>query len=120
MTTFLPHRLALSASSPCWHDEDTGLASVRVKIFESLPTAGLPYRMINWGEFQRFMNTLMNAGAIQSIREIWWYIQPHPVFGTIEARITDALPTVRETTDPLRTAPPVASSGSAPFSHAPT
>ncbi len=97
LTTFLPHMLALSASSPFWHGEDTGLASVRVKIFESLPAAGLPYRMINWGEFQRFMNTLTQAGAIESIREIWWDIRPHPIFGTIEVRIADALPTVRET-----------------------
>lgn len=97
LTTFLPHLLALSASSPFWHGEDTGLASVRVKIFESLPAAGLPYRMINWGEFQRFMNTLTQAGAIESIREIWWDVRPHPVFGTIEVRIADALPTVRET-----------------------
>jgi len=97
LTTFLPHLLALSASSPFWSAEDTGLASVRVKIFESLPAAGLPYRMINWGEFQRFMNTLIHAGAIESIREIWWDIRPHPVFGTIEVRIGDALPTVGET-----------------------
>ena len=97
MTTFLPHILALSASSPFWHGEDTGLASVRVKIFESLPAAGLPYRMINWGEFQRFMNTLMKAGAIESIREIWWDVRPHPVFGTIEVRIADAMPSIRET-----------------------
>lgn len=97
LTTFLPHLLALSASSPFWHGEDTGLASVRVKIFESLPAAGLPYRMINWGEFQRFMNTLMQAGAIESIREIWWDVRPHPIFGTIEVRIADALPTIRET-----------------------
>ncbi len=97
LTTFLPHLLALSASSPFWHGEDTGLASVRVKIFESLPAAGLPYRMINWGEFQRFMNTLISAGAIETIREIWWDVRPHPVFGTIEVRIADALPSVRET-----------------------
>lgn len=97
LTTFLPHLLALSASSPFWGGEDTGLASVRVKIFESLPAAGLPYRMINWGEFQRFMNTLIHAGAIESIREIWWDIRPHPVFGTIEVRIADALPSVGET-----------------------
>jgi carboxylate-amine ligase len=97
LTTFLPHLLALSASSPFWHGEDTGLASVRVKIFESLPAAGLPYRMVNWGEFQRFMNTLMNAGAIESIREIWWDVRPHPVFGTVEVRIADALPSIRET-----------------------
>ncbi len=97
LTTFLPHLLALSASSPFWHGENTGLASVRVKIFESLPAAGLPYRMINWGEFQRFMNTLISAGAIESIREVWWDVRPHPVFGTIEIRIADALPSVRET-----------------------
>lgn len=97
LTTFLPHLLALSASSPFWAGEDTGLASVRVKIFESLPAAGLPYRMINWGEFQRFMNTLIHAGAIESIREIWWDIRPHPVFGTIEVRVADALPSVGET-----------------------
>ena len=96
LATFLPHLLALSASSPFWHGEDTGLASVRVKIFESLPSAGLPYRMINWGEFQRFMNTLTHAGAITSIREVWWDIRPHPVFGTIEIRIADALPTIKE------------------------
>ena len=97
LTTFLPHILALSASSPFWNGEDTGLASVRVKIFESLPAAGLPYRMINWGEFQRFMNTLMKAGAIESIREIWWDVRPHPVFGTIEVRVADAMPSIRET-----------------------
>ena len=97
MTTFLPHLLALSASSPLWYGEDTGLASVRVKIFETLPTAGLPFRMINWGEFQRFMNTLINARAIESIREIWWDIRPHPIFGTLEVRIADALPTMTET-----------------------
>jgi carboxylate-amine ligase len=53
--------------------------------------------MVNWGEFQRFMNTLMNAGAIESIREIWWDVRPHPVFGTVEVRIADALPSIRET-----------------------
>lgn len=96
LSTFLPHLLALSASSPYWHGEDTGLASVRVKIFESLPTAGLPYRMINWAEFQRFMNTLIAAQAINSIREVWWDVRPHPVFGTIEVRVADALPTIKE------------------------
>lgn len=96
LTTFLPHILALSASSPYWHGEDTGLASARTKVFESLPTAGLPYRMINWGEFQRFMNTLTNADAIRSIREVWWDIRPHPIFGTVEVRVADALPSLQE------------------------
>ncbi|NIR51436.1 glutamate--cysteine ligase [candidate division KSB1 bacterium] len=96
LTTFLPHLLALSASSPFFDDADTGLASTRVKIFETLPTAGLPYRLLNWAEFQRFMITLVNAKAIESIREVWWDLRPHPGFGTVELRICDGLPTLDE------------------------
>ena len=96
LTTYLPHLLALSASSPFFNDADTGLASCRSKIFESLPTAGLPYRLLNWAEFQRLMITLVSAKAIESIREIWWDVRPHPNFGTIEVRICDGLPTLDE------------------------
>ena len=96
LTTFLPHLLALSASSPFFTDVDTGLASCRVKVFESLPTAGLPYRLLNWAEFQRLMTTLVNAKAIESVREVWWDVRPHPGFGTVEVRICDGLPTLDE------------------------
>lgn len=95
--TYIPHFLALSASSPFWQGQDTGLASARVKVFEALPTAGLPYRLLNWGEFQRLMRTLIGAGTLTSIREIWWDIRPHPGFGTVELRVCDAVPTLRET-----------------------
>ena len=94
LTTYIPHLLALSASSPFFQGEETGLASCRVKIFEGLPTAGLPYRLLNWAEFQRLMITLVGAGAIESVREIWWDIRPHPEFGTVEVRICDGLPTL--------------------------
>ena len=96
LSSYLPHLLALSASSPFVDFEDTGLASTRSKIFEGMPTAGLPYRLANYGEFQRFMNTLVRAKAIQTIREIWWDIRPHPTFGTLEIRICDAPSTMRE------------------------
>ena len=89
MTTCLPHLLALSASSPFFTSADTGLASCRVKIFESLPTAGLPYRFLNWAEFQRLMVTLVNANAIESVCEIWWDVRPHHNFGTVEVRVCD-------------------------------
>ena len=96
LSTFIPHFLALSSSSPFWQGRDTGLASVRSKVFESLPTAGLPYQLDNWGEFQRFMRTLIGAGTIRSIREVWWDIRPHPGFGTLELRICDGTPTMEE------------------------
>jgi glutamate---cysteine ligase / carboxylate-amine ligase len=96
LTAYIPHFLALSASSPYWHGRDTGLASSRSKVFENLPTAGLPYRLDDWAEFEQFMETLVNAQAITSIREVWWDIRPHPDFGTVELRICDGIPTLRE------------------------
>ncbi len=96
LTTYIPHLLALSASSPFIDFEDTGLASARSKIFEGMPTAGLPFRLANYGEFQAFMNTLIRARAIQTVREIWWDIRPHPDFGTIEIRVCDVPSTLTE------------------------
>jgi glutamate---cysteine ligase / carboxylate-amine ligase len=96
LATFIPHFLALSSSSPFWQGRDTGLASIRSKVFESLPTAGLPYQMENWGQFQRFMRTLIGAGTIRTIREVWWDIRPHPGFGTLELRICDGIPSMDE------------------------
>ena len=92
----LPLFLALSASSPYWQAHDTGLASVRTKVFEGLPTAGLPPRLVDWADFEAFMGTLLTAGAITSIREVWWDVRPHPDFGTVELRMCDAMPTLTE------------------------
>ena len=96
LSAYIPHFLALSASSPYWIGKDTGLASSRSKIFEGLPTAGLPHQLSGWAEFEEYMTTLISAGAISSIREVWWDIRPHPDFGTVELRICDGLPTMSE------------------------
>jgi glutamate---cysteine ligase / carboxylate-amine ligase len=95
---YIPHFLALSASSPWWQGRDTGLASTRTKVFEGLPTAGVPQMLGGWDEFSELMTTLISARSISSIREIWWDIRPHPNFGTVELRICDGLPTMTEIT----------------------
>jgi YbdK family carboxylate-amine ligase len=95
---YLPHFLALSASSPYWIGSDTGLASYRSKVFEALPTAGLPYQLSGWDAFERYMELLISTRSIESIREVWWDIRPHPEFGTVELRICDGLPTLDEVT----------------------
>ena len=92
-----PLFLALSSSSPYFESEDSGLASARTKVFEGLPTAGLPPLLADWADFETFMSTLLDSGCISSIREVWWDIRPHPDFGTVEFRMCDATPTVRET-----------------------
>ena len=96
LTQYLPHFLALSASSPYWIGTDTGLASARSKVFEALPTAGLPYQLTGWEQFEEYMETLIATRTIQSIREVWWDIRPHPDYGTVELRICDGLPTLDE------------------------
>ncbi len=97
LATMLPFFLALSTSSPYWQGTDTGLMSARTKVFEALPSTGLPPNLENWDEFERFMTSLINAGTITTIREVWWDIRPHPNFGTVELRMCDAMPTLTET-----------------------
>jgi YbdK family carboxylate-amine ligase len=96
LTSYIPHLLALSASSPYWVGTDTGLASSRSKVFEALPTAGLPYQLSGWEQFEGYLDTLISTGTIASIKEVWWDIRPHPTYGTVELRVCDGLPTLHE------------------------
>jgi len=93
---YLPHMIGMSANSPIYDSELTGLASTRTKLFEGMPTTGLPHVLKNYSEFQKFMRTLITANTIDSIREVWWDIRPHPGFGTVEIRAYDAVPTIDE------------------------
>ena len=86
---FLPHLLALSTSSPFWQGEETGLQSYRLSVFDSLPRTGLPERFESWGEYQRMVNRLMQAGLIEDATKLWWDIRPSTRFPTLEMRITD-------------------------------
>jgi carboxylate-amine ligase len=96
LQSYIPHFLALSASSPYWAGTDTGLASSRSKVFEGLPTAGLPQQVEGWAGFERYMETLIRTDTIASIKEVWWDVRPHPTYGTVELRICDGLPTIAE------------------------
>ena len=96
LQAYIPHFLALSASSPYWSGTETGLASARSKVFEGLPTAGLPQQVEGWSGFERYMETLIRTDTIASIKEVWWDIRPHPTYGTVELRICDGLPTIAE------------------------
>lgn len=94
---FLSHFLALSSSSPFWQGEDTGLASVRPTTHESMPTAGHPYEVSSWNDFESLYASLKKCGAIESIKDLWWDMRPSPNFGTLEIRVCDGLATLEET-----------------------
>ena len=86
---FLPHLLALSTSSPFWQGEESGLQSYRLSVFDSLPRTGLPERLETWGEYQRLVNRLKQAGLIEDASKLWWDIRPSARYPTLELRITD-------------------------------
>ena len=86
---FLPHMLALSASSPFWEGEDTGYASYRLTVFDALPRTGLPDMMTSYGEYRRLVDHLVSSGCIEDGTRIWWDIRPSAKFPTVEQRITD-------------------------------
>ncbi|UFP94807.1 glutamate--cysteine ligase [Gloeobacter morelensis] len=96
ITQYAPMLLALSANSPFWEGDDTGLDSCRTKVFENLSSAGLPFRFENWEGYENLIQVLLETGSIGSQREIWWDIRPHSDFGTIEVRICDATRTLAE------------------------
>lgn len=96
LTQYAPLLLALSANSPYWEGDDTGLASCRTKVFENLSAAGLPFRFDDWRGYENLVEVLLSTGSIQTQREIWWDIRPHSDFGTIEVRICDAPRTLKE------------------------
>jgi len=86
---YLPLLLALTTSSPFFEGEDTGLHSYRTKLFEALPLAGMPDYLVNWNHFENLTKQLEDAGIINSVKDLWWDVRPHPGFGTIEIRVCD-------------------------------
>ena len=87
---FLPHMLALSTSSPFWKGENTGLKSYRLAVFDELPRTGLPpHEFDSWGEYQRHLDVLVNAGLIEDGSKLWWDVRPSIRFPTLEMRVAD-------------------------------
>jgi len=95
---FVPHLLALSASSPFVDGHDTGMSAFRPSTYEALPTAGSPYLSHSWQEFDQLCEVLTRAGAIESLKDLWWDIRPSPNYGTLEIRVCDGPATLAETT----------------------
>lgn len=86
---FLPHLLALTASSPFWEGEDTGFRSFRTSVVSGLPRSGLPARFASWGEYRRHVDMLIRNGLIEDTSKIWWDVRPSWRYPTLEVRIMD-------------------------------
>jgi carboxylate-amine ligase len=87
----IPQLLALSASSPFWRGEPTGLASTRQLIFAAFPRSRPPPRFRDYADYAEVVGQLERTGCIADYTHIWWDIRLHPRLGTIEIRICDAV-----------------------------
>jgi carboxylate-amine ligase len=74
--------LALSASSPFWRGEPTGLASSRQMVFAAFPRSGPPPRFSDYADYAEVVGQLEKTGCIADYTHIWWDIRLHPRFGT--------------------------------------
>ncbi len=87
----LAELVALSASSPFWRGEATGLHSSRHMVFAAFPRSGPPPRFLNYADYAEVIGQLERTGCIADYTHIWWDIRLHPRLGTIEIRICDAV-----------------------------
>jgi glutamate---cysteine ligase / carboxylate-amine ligase len=88
--------LALSASSPFWRGEPTGLASSRQMVFSAFPRSGPPPRFRDYADYAEVVGQLERSGCIPDYTSIWWDIRLHPRLGTVEIRICDAVTRVED------------------------
>jgi carboxylate-amine ligase len=97
MRVHVPVLLGLSANSPFWRADATGLASTRTPIFRAFPRVGIPPTYKDWADYERRIDFMIQARVIEDYTYLWHDVRPHPNFGTIEIRVMDSQTRVEHT-----------------------
>jgi carboxylate-amine ligase len=90
MRVHLPLLLALSANSPFWRAQATGLQSTRMPIFRAFPRVGIPPTYKDWEDYERQIDFMIESKVIADYTYLWYDVRPHPNFGTVEIRVMDS------------------------------
>jgi len=90
MRVHMPVLLGLSANSPFWRADATGMASTRTPIFRAFPRVGIPPTYENWEDYERRIEFMTTARVIEDYTYLWHDVRPHPNFGTVEVRVMDS------------------------------
>jgi glutamate---cysteine ligase / carboxylate-amine ligase len=90
MRVHVPVLLGLSANSPFWRADSTGLASTRTPIFRAFPRVGIPPTYKDWEDYERRIEFMVEAKVIEDYTYLWHDVRPHPNFGTVEIRVMDS------------------------------
>jgi carboxylate-amine ligase len=97
MRVHVPVLLGLSANSPFWRADPTGLASTRTPIFRAFPRVGIPPTYKDWEDYERRIEFMTRARVIEDYTYLWHDVRPHPNFGTVEVRVMDSQTHVEHT-----------------------
>lgn len=97
MRMYCPMLLGLSANSPYWRGDTTGLASTRMPIFRAFPRVGIPPFYEDWDEYRRRIQFQIASGVIEDYTYLWYDVRPHPRLGTVEIRAMDVQTRVEHT-----------------------
>lgn len=87
--------LALSANSPYYEGLETGLASIRTHLFNSMPRSRFAPYFNNFSELVDYYEKLVATRDITHPGDLWWCIRPQPPLGTVEFRLFDMPTSVR-------------------------
>ncbi|MFO1199905.1 MAG: YbdK family carboxylate-amine ligase [Burkholderiaceae bacterium] len=95
LNRYLPHFIALSASSPFSQGVDTLFDSSRLNSVFAFPLSGRAPFLLSWQAFEHGYFAKMEAtGIVASMKDFYWDIRPKPEYGTIELRVCDTPLTV--------------------------
>jgi carboxylate-amine ligase len=97
MRVHLAVLLALSANSPFWRGDSTGLLSSRIPIFRVFPRVGIPPHWRDWADYEREVEFMVQSGVMEDYTWLWHDVRPHPNFGTVEIRVCDSQTRVEHT-----------------------
>lgn len=90
MRVHVPVLMALSANSPFWRADATGLQSSRMPVFRQFPRVGIPPWYRDFADYERRMKFMIDSGVMEDPTYLWYDVRPHPKFGTVEVRACDS------------------------------
>jgi carboxylate-amine ligase len=93
---YIPHFIALSASSPFVQGTDTAFHSARLNSVFAFPLSGRAPFVLTWDDFGTYFAKMTRTGVVASMKDFYWDIRPKPEFGTIEVRVLDTPLTIEK------------------------
>jgi carboxylate-amine ligase len=90
LNRYVPHFIALSASSPFVQGNDTLFNSARLNSVFAFPLSGRAPFLLRWQDFANgYFAKMEHTGVVKSMKDFYWDIRPKPEYGTIELRVCD-------------------------------